>query len=240
MATGHQQESATKRRGEAEAKWAAIVDDRLVPMPRRRLKARDILHQSGAEPGLILVRDYASPNDIGFDPDADVDLADGNVFRTESGCKCSREIPCDAPPKLAFVADDHWEVTIQPEQTGKTLRGLLGIPGDAELLRDHESPKDEPIGEGEKIEFADGPVFITRGGTITVKVNNNPVKFTKRRVTGLEIKQTAIAQGVRIEVGFVLYPVKPDGGAGAAIGDSEKVKLSECDEFRCVAPDDNS
>ena len=36
MATGHQQESATKRRGEAEAKWAAIVDDRLVPMPRRR------------------------------------------------------------------------------------------------------------------------------------------------------------------------------------------------------------
>ena len=186
------------------------------------------------------MRDYASPNDIGFDPDADVDLADGNVFRTDSGCKCSREIPCDAPPKLAFVADDHWEVTIQPEQTGKTLRGLLGIPGDAELLRDHESPKDEPIGEGEKIEFADGPVFIMRGGTITVKVNNNPVKFTNCRVTGLEIKQTAIAQGVRIEVGFVLYPVKPDGGAGAAIGDSEKVKLSECDEFRCVAPDDNS
>ena len=38
-------------------KWAALVDDRLVPMPRRRLKARDILHQSGAKPGRFLIRD---------------------------------------------------------------------------------------------------------------------------------------------------------------------------------------
>ena len=177
---------------------------------------------------------------MGFGPDAVIDLADGNVFRTGTGCKCRDEIPCDAPPKLAFVADDHWEVTIQPQQTGETLRGLLAIPDSAELLRDHESPVDEPVGNDEKIEFADGPVFITRSNTITVKINNNPVEFTKRIVTGLELKQTAIKQGVRIEVGFVLYPVKTDGGAGASIDDAEKVTLRDCDEFRCVAPDDNS
>lgn len=240
MATGQHQESAEKRGGEGDAKWAGVVGDRLAPMPRRRLKARDILYQSGADPGAILVRDYDSPNDMGFHPDAVVDLADGNVFRVERGCQCSHEIPCDAPPKLAFVANDRWEVTIVPRQTGTTLRGLFGLSERVELLRDHESPRDEPIGDDQVIEFADGPVFIARSSTITVKVNNRPVEFTKRKVTGLEFKQTAIAQKVPIDVGFVLYRVNPDGGLGASIDDSETVVLKECDEFRCVAPDDNS
>lgn len=234
------QENVELRQGAAEAKWAAIVGDRLAPLPRRRLKARDILHQSGAKPDSILVRDYDSPNDIGFHADSVVDLADGNVFRTVAGCACSHEIKCDAPPKLAFVVDDRWEVTIQPRQSGATLRGLMAIPKDVELLRDHESPQDEPIADDENFVFTDGPVFITRSAVITVKVNNKPVKFKKRRVTGLEIKQTAIAQGVSIQPDFVLYPVKHDGSLGAAIDNAEKVTLDECDEFRCVAPDDNS
>ncbi len=240
MATGQRQESAEKQHGEGEAKWAAIVDDRLAPMPRRRLKARDILHQSGAKPGMTLVRDYDSPNDVGFDPDAEIDLADGNVFRTVSGCKCSHEIPCDAPPKLAFIVDDRWEVTIVPQQTGESLRGLLAVSNDANLLRDHESPHDESIDDDEHVVFADGPVFITRSGVITVKVNNHPVTFKKHRVTGLEFKQTAIDQKVQIDLDFVLYRVNPDGGLGASIDNADVVKLKDCDEFRCVAPDDNS
>ncbi len=240
MATGEHQKITEKQHGEGDAKWGAVVGDRLAPMPRRRLKARDILYQSGADADATLVRDFDSPNDMGFDPDALVDLADGNVFQAVRGCKCSHEIPCEAPPKLAFVADDRWEVTIVPRQTGKTLRGLFGLGDKVELYRDHESPRNEPISDDEVIEFADGPVLITRSGVITVKVNNRPVEFTKRKVTGLEFKQAAIAQKVPIDLGFVLYRVNADGGLGASIGDADMVVLKECDEFRCVATDDNS
>jgi hypothetical protein len=59
-------------------------------------------------------------------------------------------------------------------------------------------------------------------------------------VTGLEVKQTAIAQGVSIDVGCVLYRLKKGGGLGPAIGDQDRIALKKCDEFRCVAPDDNS
>lgn len=186
MTSGEQKGSATKQHGEGEPKWAAVVEDRLAPMPRRQLKARDILHQSGAKAGLILVRDYDSPNDIGFDPDAVVDLAGGNVFRAMNGCRCSHEISCEAPPKLAFIVDDRWEVTIQPHQTGETLRGLLAVPADAELLRDHESPLDEPIEDDEAVEFADGPVFITRcdqAKEFTIIVNGRKKTVKKRKLS---------------------------------------------------------
>ena len=74
----------------ADAKWAALIDDRLIPLPRRRLTAGVILEQAGARADTILVRDFNSPNDIGYEPDAQIDLADGNVFRTSTDCE--REI----------------------------------------------------------------------------------------------------------------------------------------------------
>ncbi len=39
---------------------------------------------------------------------------------------------------------------------------------------------------------------------VTVKVNNKPVVISRRRVTGLQIKEAAIAQGVEIELDFIL------------------------------------
>lgn len=59
-------------------------------------------------------------------------------------------------------------------------------------------------------------------------------------MSGLEIKQAAIDQKVKIEIGFVLYPLDKDGNLGAAIPDNKVVLLHDCDAFRCVAPDDNS
>jgi len=220
-------------------KWAAVVEDTLVPLPRQHLRARDILAQAGAC-DVMLVRDYNEPDDVPLSPETEVNLAEGNVFRTVPLCEVLPRPHPTTPPKLAFVADDAWEVTITPRQTLESLRGLFGLPEDAELLRDYDSPDDEVIEPGAVVRFVDGPVFRTRIKTITVKVNNKPVRFTKRTVTGLEIKQTAIAQGVAIEVGFVLYRVKPEGGLGRAIDDDKKVVLKACDEFRCVAPDDNS
>lgn len=41
----------------SSAKWAAVIADKLVPLPCRQLKARDILAQAQASGGTVLVRD---------------------------------------------------------------------------------------------------------------------------------------------------------------------------------------
>lgn len=220
-------------------KWAAVVNDALFPMPRRVLRARDILHQAGAH-GKKLIRDLNTPFDIAFNDDAQVDLAEGNVFRLADHCQCHPAPAFSAPAKLAFVVDDAWEVTINPLQSSSSLRGLFDLPPHVELLRDYESPVDAVIGDCEEFTFADGPVFRTERRSVTVTVNKNHVTFTHRRVTGLEVKETAIKQGVNIQTSFVLYQVLPDETLSPAIPDDRRLILTDCDAFRCVAPDDNS
>lgn len=66
-----------------------------------------------------------------------------------------------------------------------------------------------------------------------------PVVFDERHVTGLQIKTTAIAQGVAIQPDFVLYEVGPHGQL-RPVGDADTVTLHERQQFRATAPDDNS
>ena len=74
---------------------------------------------------------------------------------------------------------------------------------------------------------------------IAVTVNFKPVLFEQRKVTGIEIKDTAISQGVNILQDFVLFEVKGQGHL-KPVADNEQVVLNPNDEFRAVAPDDNS
>mgnify|MGYP001616157843 CR=1 FL=1 len=74
--------------------------------------------------------------------------------------------------------------------------------------------------------------------TITVKVNENPVAFTEHKVTGLQIKETAINQGVSIQLDFNLFEVK--NSRLNPIADGNEVNLHKGQEFRAVTPDDNS
>ncbi len=222
-------------------KWAILLNDGLYPMPRQKLESRTILDQAGCGDNLVLVRDHNSQNDVIFGDDDLADLSEGNVFRTIPRCEAiGQQVPCVEPAKLAFVIEDAWEITLKGTQTAKTLRNLFDLPEDVELLRDMESPNDQPISEGEKVLYADGPVFTLHNLLITVRVNTVGVSFKRRLASGLEIKKAAIAQGVKIEESFVLYKHKPDGGLGPAILDDEKVCLKPCDKFNCVAPDDNS
>jgi hypothetical protein len=202
------------------------------------MKVRDILFEAGAKSPLI--RDYDSPHDAILGEDADIDLAEGNVFRTELQGTPGDGTPCDAPPKLAFVVDDAWEVTIRPDQTGRVLRDLFEIPAEAELLRDYQSPHDATIDDDDQVLFADGPVFRTSVGSITVMVNNRPVTMPKRRDTVLELKRTAIAQEVPIALDFLVFQVKPDGSLSPPLPDDKMLTFRKGEEFRCVAPDDNS
>lgn len=73
---------------------------------------------------------------------------------------------------------------------------------------------------------------------IHVTVNTVPVTLTERRMTGLEVKEAAIAQGVAIGVDFQLS-VK-HGHRFEVVGDTDPVTIREGLEFVAVDKDDNS
>jgi hypothetical protein len=75
--------------------------------------------------------------------------------------------------------------------------------------------------------------------TVTVSVNEKDVVFRERKVTGAEIKATAISQGVAIQPDFSLFIVRSQGKLDQ-VGDRDEVTLHEGEKFRAVAPDDNS
>ena len=74
--------------------------------------------------------------------------------------------------------------------------------------------------------------------TVIVLVNNREVTFQDNKAKGLEIKQTAIAQGVPIQADFALFEEK--GTNLKPVGDDETVTLHPNQRFRAVTPDDNS
>lgn len=230
----------TTRPTDPAPKWAVLLNDQLFPMPRQKMLARDILDQCAAAEGAMLQRDHGGPQDIVFASGIEIDLAKGNVFRTVPPCEATREQQRKDPAKLAFVLDDHWELTLNLRQTGHSLKHLFGVPDNSELLRDFESPNDKLVQNEDSLLFSDGPVFTLRGVTLTITVNNKEVRFTHRSVTALQIKETAIAQHVNIQLAFVLFRIKPDGGISPAIPDDQILKLKQGDAFRCVAADDTS
>lgn len=58
-------------------------------------------------------------------------------------------------------------------------------------------------------------------------------------MTGLEIKQAAIAQGVPIQIDFVLSEELANGRT-QIVGDNETVTVNKRSKFHAVSPDDNS
>lgn len=120
-----------------------------------------------------------------------MDLAEGNVFRVIPRCEVAPQAPCTGPAKLAFVCDDEWEVTLISKQTGRSLKRLLGLPDDAVLLRDFESPNDKPISDDETVEFKDGPVLTCRSQhaskDIKIIVNGREKVVTAKTISYAEL-----------------------------------------------------
>lgn len=77
-----------------------------------------------------------------------------------------------------------------------------------------------------------------RPRTIRVTVNRQQVDLPDREITGLEVKQAAIAQGVQIQLDFQLSVKR--GEHYEVIGDNDTITAHENEEFLAVAPDDNS
>lgn len=74
---------------------------------------------------------------------------------------------------------------------------------------------------------------------VRIHVNEKPVHLKGHHHTGLQIKEAAKAQEVKIELDFLLYllryhqPNKP-------IGDHEEVHINDESRFHAIADDDNS
>ena len=74
---------------------------------------------------------------------------------------------------------------------------------------------------------------------IAVIVNRHEVTFRIHEATGREIKETAIRQGVDIQLDFSLFRQAAHHKL-VPILDDERIALHRNEDFRAVAPDDNS
>jgi len=74
---------------------------------------------------------------------------------------------------------------------------------------------------------------------VTITVNEKAVEIAGPKATGLEIKQAAIAQGVKIDLSFVLSEELPNRKT-RIVGDTDVVTVNKESRFIAVAPDDNS
>jgi hypothetical protein len=178
---------------QAAPKWAALVNDKIVSMPRQHMAATVIRHQAGIPADHALVRDHNSPDDPIIEDNAKLDLAHGNVFYSVPGCEAKSRPRCASEPKRAYFVDDRWELAGPATQTGRSIRDLFSLSGDVELLRDLESPTDTPVGLDDPAIFGDGPVFITRVvcNTYEIIVNSRPKTVPERFVTFEQVVQLA-------------------------------------------------
>ena len=74
---------------------------------------------------------------------------------------------------------------------------------------------------------------------VDIIVNTKPVRIEGPKATGLQIKEAAIAQGVKIQLSFQLSEKLGDHKT-KVIGDADTVTLHEGAVFAAVADDDNS
>lgn len=77
------------------------------------------------------------------------------------------------------------------------------------------------------------------GPPVTIHVNNQPVKIDGPRVTGLQIKEAAIAQGVAIGLDFVLSENRPNGRP-EIVGNDDVVTVNKNSRFTATDDDDDS
>lgn len=79
------------------------------------------------------------------------------------------------------------------------------------------------------------------GNLVTIEVNGKGVKLEGPRVTGLQVKEAAIEQGVDIQLDFVLSHVIGEGGRRTVIvGNDDPVTIHQGSKFLAVPNDDNS
>jgi hypothetical protein len=127
---------------------------------------------------------------------------------------------------------------------GTTLKKLASK--DAEefiVVREREDEPDEEIEDDQMVDLSGAGLEKFRirpvEKLVEIFVNDKPVKIARGERTGLEIKQAAIAQGVNIQLDFILNLEKHKGET-QVIGDTDHVKVKKGQHYVAIADDDNS
>jgi hypothetical protein len=221
-------EVAAPAPGTSAAKWAAVVDDVVVPMPSRLVSVHLIKSLANVPADFVLVRDHNSPNDVVLKDDAQADLAKGNVFYRLARCEVQERSACRDVPKRAFVVNDRAEITIRSELSGEVLRELFGLQPHAHLLRDTEGPNDQPVEPATVVRFEDGPVFISRAVHAALSITVNSRVFTEHE--GVKEQMPVL------EIARLAYPENPsetrvwfvsDGNRELSLGDTIHVHCGD-------------
>jgi hypothetical protein len=236
MATELTETERNRRVGDCcdrEAKWAALVDDCVVPMPERTVRVSVIEEQASIPSGHVLVRDHNSAEDVVLTHESKVDLADGNVFYTIKACDVQPRGHCSSPAKLAFFVNDRYELTVRADQTGQSIRDLFNLPRNATLVRDDVGRIDEPIEPSVPVLFIDGPVFYSRAVAAALSITVNARIFTEH--DGVKPEMTGR------EIASLVYPQSPDetriwfvSGGNREIGLDERLEIHGCEVFDVV------
>lgn len=222
-----------------QARWATLVNDTLVHAPQRLVPVSVLNVQASISDEFVLVRDHNSPNDTILQDGESVDLAEGNVFYSLRRCDVVARPGCESPAKLAFFVDDRAEITTNPNQTGGTLRDLFGVDSTRRLIRDYESPNDEPIGAEDPVLFGDGPVFITRSSNVVIIVNGRRRKVHQDELTFDEIVHLAFDNPPQGE--FICFTITYRGGdcskPEGTLLEGESIAITEGMIFNVTATD---
>lgn len=234
MVQATQASEQQKERGQrcpGEPKWAAVIDDVLVPMPQREVPVSVLRAQAGVPDEFVLIRDHNSPEDVVLDDEAVIDLGEGNVFYRIARCDVIPRRDCTAPAKLAFVVNDQFELSTIPRQTGESIRGLFSLGRDESLLRDTETPEDAGIEPEDAVLFSDGPVFITRTLEAGLRITVNFRPFTeadgvKPEMTGLAIAALVYPEAPRNTVVRLQTP-----SGDREIAHDETIHIRGCEAF---------
>ncbi|MGH8094612.1 MAG: hypothetical protein ACREIF_14265 [Chthoniobacterales bacterium] len=209
------------------------MNDEPIPMPRQIVQVAVIKAQAEVPSDQTLVRDHGSPHDVVLRDGEAVDLRKGNTFYTLATCDVKPRGQCDASAKLTYFVDDRPELTLNPKQTGQTIRDLFGLSKDVNLIRDYESSHDEPVQPSDRAPFEKGPVFITRRQHVELTITVNHKKFTetdgvKHHMTGRQIAALVSGNPDRTEV-FRLGKGEPEG-----VPLDKEIRVENCDEFRVI------
>jgi hypothetical protein len=127
---------------------------------------------------------------------------------------------------------------------GITLKRLAGKDLESVIvLLERQDAPDEEIEDEQTIDLSGAGLekFHIRPAEklVEIFVNEKPVKIERGERNGLEIKQASIAQGVQIQLDFVLSLEKRQGET-QIIGDSDPVKVKKGQKYVAIADDDNS
>jgi len=127
---------------------------------------------------------------------------------------------------------------------GSTLKRLAGeAPESVIVVLERQNAPDEEIEDEQMVDLSGAGLekFYIRPveRLVEIFVNEKPVKIERGEHNGLEIKQAAIDQGVKIQLDFVLSLEKRHGET-QIIGDGDPVKVKRGQNYVAIADDDNS